>query len=93
VLSQTNADVQKVWLQVFRDGAASQVGGWMSELQSESSISPLWEVMFQLMCHPVPQVRILCYVPPHRGSLHPYFQNFKSLHVWDVIQALQHAAS
>ncbi|KAL0044481.1 hypothetical protein WJX82_009054 [Trebouxia sp. C0006] len=41
--------------QVFRDGAASQVGGWMSELQSESSIGPLWEVMFQLMCHPVPQ--------------------------------------
>ncbi|DBA92469.1 TPA: hypothetical protein ACH3X1_002702 [Trebouxia sp. C0004] len=41
--------------QVFRDGAPSQVGAWISELQSESSISPLWEVMFQLMCHPVPQ--------------------------------------
>ena len=73
VLSQTNADVQKVWLQVFRDGAASQVGAWMSELQSESSISPLWEVMFQLMCHPVPQVRILCCVTPLPESLNPYF--------------------
>jgi len=56
--------MQKVWLQVFRDGAASQVGAWISELQSESSISPLWEVMFQLMCHPVPQVRIPCFVTP-----------------------------
>ena len=43
-------------MQVFRDGAASQIGSWISELQSESSITPLWEVMFQLMCHPVPQV-------------------------------------
>lgn len=47
-----------VWLlQVFRDCAPSQVEGCMSTLEEQSQITPLWEVFFQLMCHPVPQVQ------------------------------------
>ena len=48
---------------VFREGnvpsegsAGSPVIAWMHVLEEETGARPLWEVMFQLMCHPVPQV-------------------------------------
>ena len=49
--------------QVFRDCDSSQVEGWVSTLEEQSQITPLWEVFFQLMCHPVPQVQ-LCHPVP-----------------------------
>ena len=61
--------------QVFRDAAGGQVVSWMRTLEEESGIVPLWEVMFQLMCHPVPQV-ICCshcnvaVCDPHRDVMH-----------------------
>ena len=45
-----------VMVQVFRDCDPNQVEGWVQDLEEQSQISPLWEVLFQLMCHPVPQV-------------------------------------
>ncbi|KAL3148728.1 hypothetical protein ABBQ38_014140 [Trebouxia sp. C0009 RCD-2024] len=45
----------RLFSQVFRDCDASQVEGWMTTLEDQSQIRPLWEVFFQLMCHPVPQ--------------------------------------
>lgn len=47
-------------VQVFRDCDPNQVEGWVRDLEGQSQISPLWEVFFQLMCHPVPQVTPLC---------------------------------
>ena len=43
-------------LQVFRDCEGGEVEGWVRDLEEQSHIAPLWEVFFQLMCHPVPQV-------------------------------------
>lgn len=51
-------------LQVFRDCDFSQVEGWVGTLEEQSQITPLWEVFFQLMCHPVPQVPHPALVPP-----------------------------
>ena len=52
-------------LQVMRDAAEGHVVSWLRALEEESSITPLWEVMFQLMCHPVPQV---CSVVTHHTT-------------------------
>ena len=48
---------------VFREGSVPSEGSstgpvvaWMHVLEDETGARPLWEVMFQLMCHPVPQV-------------------------------------
>ena len=57
-------------LQVFRDCDSSQVEGWVSTLEEQSQITPLWEVFFQLMCHPVPQVQHPALVPA--GSFQPF---------------------
>ncbi len=53
----------KLLAKVFREGSvpgegstASPVIAWMHVLEEETGARPLWEVMFQLMCHPVPQV-------------------------------------
>lgn len=32
--------------------------GWTRQLEQETAIEPLWEVLFQLAAHPVPQVNI-----------------------------------
>ncbi|CAK0757624.1 hypothetical protein CVIRNUC_002556 [Coccomyxa viridis] len=47
---------------VFREGnvpgegsSTGPVVAWMHVLEDETGARPLWEVMFQLMCHPVPQ--------------------------------------
>ena len=51
---------------VFREGSVPSEGSstgpvvaWMHVLEDETGARPLWEVMFQLMCHPVPQVTSL----------------------------------
>lgn len=53
----------KLLAKVFREGSVpgegsstSPVIAWMHVLEEETGARPLWEVMFQLMCHPVPQV-------------------------------------
>lgn len=53
----------KLLAKVFREGSAPSEGStaspviaWMHVLEEETGARPLWEVMFQLMCHPVPQV-------------------------------------
>ena len=55
----------KLLAKVFREGSVlgegsstSPVIAWMHVLEEETGARPLWEVMFQLMCHPVPQVSI-----------------------------------
>jgi hypothetical protein len=30
--------------------------GWTRQLEADTGIEPLWEVLFQLAAHPVPQV-------------------------------------
>ena len=62
----------KLLAKVFREGSVpgegsstSPVIAWMHVLEEETGARPLWEVMFQLMCHPVPQVS----VPPGRPVL------------------------
>lgn len=32
--------------------------GWARQLEADTSIEPLWEVLFQLAAHPVPQVTV-----------------------------------
>lgn len=53
---------------VFREGSAPSEGSstspviaWMHVLEEETGARPLWEVMIQLMCHPVPQVRLISF--------------------------------
>ena len=42
---------------VFGEGGADEAAAWMRLLEEEAGVAPLWEPLFQLMCHPVPQVR------------------------------------
>ena len=69
-----DADVQglaaylRLFRRVFEQGAPTEVGAWMHALESEVGASPLWEVFFQLMCHPVPQVLLHLPILPHRAT-------------------------
>ena len=65
LLTQVLSSMDIAWLltQVMRDAADGQVISWMRTLEEESGIVPLWEVIFQLMCHPVPQVSCLLIEP------------------------------
>lgn len=40
---------------VMCNGGAS-AAGWLLQLEGETGVAPLWEVLFQLAAHPVPQV-------------------------------------
>jgi hypothetical protein len=41
----------------MREGQADEVASWVAQLEDDAGVSPIWEVLFQLMCCPVPQVR------------------------------------
>lgn len=73
-LSGSSIDFAWLLTQVMRDAADGQVVSWMRTLEEESGIVPLWEVMFQLMCHPVPQVSCLFIKksPKYRSSVSSY---------------------
>ena len=65
----------KLLAKVFREGSVpgegsstSPVIAWMHVLEEETGARPLWEVMFQLMCHPVPQVRVPLGFPVTSGN-------------------------
>ena len=47
----------RLFARVMAGGAAGAVVGWVHALEEEVGVAPLWEVLFQLMCYPVPQVR------------------------------------
>lgn len=40
---------------VMRNGGVS-AAGWLLQLEGETGVAPLWEALFQLAAHPVPQV-------------------------------------
>ena len=40
---------------VMGEGGDSALG-WARQLEADTGIEPLWEVLFQLAAHPVPQV-------------------------------------
>lgn len=46
----------RLFTRVMRDGAPGAVAAWLHALEEAAGVAPLWEVFFQLMCHPVPQV-------------------------------------
>ncbi|KAK9838304.1 hypothetical protein WJX81_003260 [Elliptochloris bilobata] len=45
----------RLFARVMAGGAPGAVAGWVRALEEEVGVAPLWEVLFQLMCHPVPQ--------------------------------------
>lgn len=51
---------------VVSNGPPARVPSWVAAWEAQSLVSPLWELLFQLMCHPVPQV--LSPSIQHRGS-------------------------
>jgi len=42
---------------VFSNASVSDMESRVAELEASVQVHPLWDVFFQLMCHPVPQVR------------------------------------
>ncbi len=40
---------------VMRNGGVA-ASGWLRQLEGETGVAPLWEALFQLAAHPVPQV-------------------------------------
>ena len=42
---------------VLRNGPPQRVPAWVADWETQSLVTPLWELLFQLMCHPVPQAR------------------------------------
>lgn len=44
---------------VFQEGNLADTLAWAHALEEETGAVPIWEILFQLMCHPVPQVRLL----------------------------------
>ena len=44
---------------VFSNASLNETETWMAELESSVQVPHLWDLFFQLMCHPVPQV-LLC---------------------------------
>ena len=40
----------------MREGQADEVASWVSQLEEDAGVAPIWEVLVQLMCCPVPQV-------------------------------------
>jgi hypothetical protein len=52
----------RLFARVMAGGADGAVAGWAAALEEEAGVAPLWELLFQLMCHPVPQAR-----PPRRA--------------------------
>eukprot|EP00884_Botryococcus_braunii_P018275 jgi/Botrbrau1/5130/Bobra.0172s0002.1 len=46
----------RLFANIFSEGGAGDVVAWRHTLEEETGVgSPLWEVLFQLMAHPVPQ--------------------------------------
>lgn len=47
------------YLDLFRrimsESAADEVATWLQQLEDDAGVSPVWEVLFQIMCCPVPQ--------------------------------------
>lgn len=41
---------------VVARGPPARVQAWVGEWEALCLVTPLWELPFQLMCHPVPQV-------------------------------------
>ena len=48
----------ELFAQIFREASLADVEAWTSELEGLVNVRPLWELFFQLMCHPVPQVML-----------------------------------
>jgi hypothetical protein len=60
----------RLFARVFEEGEATEVVAWRHMLEEETGVGvPLWEVMFQLMAHPVPQVFPYC---PVRDGILPH---------------------
>ena len=45
----------ELFAQIFREASLADIEAWTSELEGLVNVRPLWEIFFQLMCHPVPQ--------------------------------------
>ncbi|KAK9829639.1 hypothetical protein WJX72_007011 [[Myrmecia] bisecta] len=45
----------RLFARVIQEGSEADVVAWVHTLEEDIQASPLWEVLFQLMCHPVPQ--------------------------------------
>ncbi len=45
---------------VVGQGAREHVRMWLREVEEAVGVSPLWELFFQLLCHPVPSVCVEC---------------------------------
>lgn len=47
----------RLFARVMAGGVPGAAAGWVHALEQEVGVAPLWEVLFQLMCYPVPQAR------------------------------------
>jgi len=78
---------------VMAEGGEAAVG-WARQLEQETGIAPLWEVLFQLAAHPVPQVRffdpLFIQAPTKVLAGEPRVPLRPSPLVWEVIQLAAH---
>ncbi len=44
---------------VLRNAEEGEAGERVRQLEAKAGLAPLWELLFQLMCFPVPQVTLL----------------------------------
>ena len=44
---------------VMCEGRVEEAATWLRQLEEDAGVAPVWEVLFQAMCCPVPQVRRL----------------------------------
>lgn len=47
----------RLFARILSEASLADVEAWRLELEGVTNVRPLWEIFFQLMCHPVPQVR------------------------------------
>lgn len=47
----------RLFARVMAGGAPAAAASWVAALEQEVGVAPLWDVLFQLMCYPVPQAR------------------------------------
>ena len=57
------------------EGRLEEVLTWLRQLEEDAGVAPVWEVLFQAMCCPVPQASVQC--PPYM----PWWQASRALPV------------
>jgi hypothetical protein len=53
----------QLFTRVFSNASLSDTEAWVAELEGSIQVQHLWDLFFQLMCHPVPQVRMAVVLP------------------------------